>query len=72
MKQESIELARYRLEKARNTLLDAKQYLQGATLESTVNRIYYALFYAVNALLSRKDSPLPNIRELGLFSTKSL
>jgi len=47
-------LAKYRLEKARNTLSDAKQYLQGATLESTVNRIYYALFYAVNALLITK------------------
>jgi uncharacterized protein (UPF0332 family) len=54
MKQEFIELARYRLEKARNTLSDARQYLQGATLESTVNRIYYALFYAVNALLITK------------------
>ena len=51
MKQEFIDLAKYRLERARNTLSDAKKYINNATLESTVNRIYYAMFYAVNALL---------------------
>lgn len=66
MKQEFIDLARYHLEKAWNTLSDAKQYLQGATLESTVNRIYYALFYAVNALLITEglSSSKPNMRAL--------
>ncbi|MEW6621123.1 MAG: HEPN domain-containing protein [bacterium] len=54
MKQEFIDLAKYRLEKAENTLSDAKKYINGATLESTVNRIYYAMFYAVNALLITK------------------
>jgi uncharacterized protein (UPF0332 family) len=54
MKQEFIDLAKYRLEKARNTLSDAKKYINNATLESTVNRIYYAMFYAVNALLITK------------------
>ncbi|MBU4502999.1 MAG: HEPN domain-containing protein [Nanoarchaeota archaeon] len=54
MKKEFIELARYRLEKAKNTLTDAKKYFSDATLESTVNRIYYAMFYAVNALLITK------------------
>lgn len=60
MKQEFIDLAEYRLERARNTLSDAKKYFEGATLDSTVNRIYYAMFYAVNALLITK----------GLFSSK--
>lgn len=54
MKHELIELAKYRIEKAKNTLLDAKKYFEDATLESTVNRIYYAMFYAVNALLMTK------------------
>ncbi len=54
MKKELIDLAKYRLEKARNTLEDAKKYLESATPESTVNRIYYAMFYAVNALLITK------------------
>ena len=60
MKKESIDLAKYRLEKAKNTFLDAKKYIKDATLDSTVNRIYYAMFYAVNALLITK----------GLFSSK--
>ncbi len=51
MKKEFIDLTKYRLEKAQNTLSDAKKYIEEATPESTVNRIYYAMFYAVNALL---------------------
>jgi len=69
MKQEFIDLAKYRLEKARNTLSDAKKYINNATLESTVNRIYYAMFYAVNALLITKG--LASSRHsgvLGLFN----
>jgi uncharacterized protein (UPF0332 family) len=54
MKKELIELAKYRLGKAQNTLDDAKKYFENATLESTVNRIYYSMFYAVNALLLTK------------------
>jgi uncharacterized protein (UPF0332 family) len=51
LKKEFIDLAKYRLEKAQNTLSDANKYIEEATPESTVNRIYYAMFYSVNALL---------------------
>jgi uncharacterized protein (UPF0332 family) len=51
MRRESVDLAKYRLEKAKNTLKDAKRFFGDATNESIVNRIYYAMFYAVNALL---------------------
>lgn len=51
MKQESRNLVKHRLRRARETLLDAQKYFKGATLTSTVNRIYYAMFYAVNGLL---------------------
>jgi len=51
MREKFIDLARYRLEKAKNTMLDAKRFMGEATQESIVNRIYYAMFYAVNALL---------------------
>jgi len=44
----------YRLERAKNTMIDTKKYFGDATAESTVNRIYYAIFYAVNALLITK------------------
>jgi len=55
MKKEFADLANYRLEKAKNTLSDGKKYIKDATLESTVNRIYYAMFYAVSALLISKE-----------------
>lgn len=51
MKKEYAELARYRLQKAKNTLADANLFFSKATSETIVNRIYYALFYSVNALL---------------------
>jgi len=51
MKKEFIDLVKYRLKKAKDTLSDSKKYLENATLESTVNRIYYSMFYAVNGLL---------------------
>jgi uncharacterized protein (UPF0332 family) len=50
MKKEIQDLAIYRMEKAKRTLSDAKLYFGKVSLESTVNRIYYSLFYAVNAL----------------------
>jgi len=54
VRKEFLDLVKYRLEKAKNTLSDAKKYIKDATPESTVNRIYYAMFYAVNALLIAK------------------
>ena len=51
MKNEFIDLVRYRLKKAKDTLSDSKKYIERATLESTINRIYYSMFYAVNGLL---------------------
>jgi len=62
VKQELKDLAKHRLERAENTLLDAQKYFKNATLSSTVNRIYYAMFYAVNGLLIAK----------GLSSSKNL
>ena len=51
MKEGVGDLVKYRFEKARNTLNDAHLYFNSATLESIVNRIYYAIFYSVTALL---------------------
>ena len=41
--------------KARDTLNDAKTMFNKVTLFTTVNRIYYAIFYEVLALLLTKD-----------------
>jgi len=51
LKREFADLAKYRIDKARETLTDAGLYADGVSSISTVNRIYYAMFYAVNALL---------------------
>ena len=43
---------RYRLERARQTLGDAKFLADSGRLLSAVNRVYYACFYCVSALVS--------------------
>lgn len=49
------ELINYRREKAKETLEDARILFNAGRLYSAVNRIYYALFYEVVALLLTKD-----------------
>ncbi len=56
------DLITYRREKASETLEVAKILLNGKHLFSAVNRIYYALFYEVSALLMTKN----------LFSSKHM
>lgn len=51
MNKERITLIRYRLERAQETLQDAETLFKNGSLFSAVNRIYYAMFYGVNALL---------------------
>lgn len=48
------ELISYRRAKARETLQDAEILFNAKRISSTVNRIYYALFYEVTALLLTK------------------
>ena len=55
MKKATFTLVQYRLKRARESLLDAQTLYKSGSLYSTVNRIYYAMFYAVNALLLSKD-----------------
>jgi uncharacterized protein len=54
LKDELVDLIEYRLKKSSETLADAKIMFEKASLTSTVNRIYYAMFYAVNSLLLTK------------------
>jgi len=55
LKKELINLIKYRLEKSKETLQDAKVLLEKASLTSAVNRMYYAMFYAVSGLLLSKN-----------------
>jgi uncharacterized protein (UPF0332 family) len=45
------EYIRYRLERAWDTFDDAKILVANKKWNSTINRLYYALYYAVIALL---------------------
>ena len=51
MTEERETLIRYRLERARETLAEAKVLAQAGHWNGCVNRLYYACFYAVTALL---------------------
>jgi len=49
--EERREYAKYRIESARKTFEAAKVLSENGFWNSAVNRLYYAVFYAVNALL---------------------
>lgn len=51
MTRDEIELVRYRIVRARTSLRAAESLLGEKHLHDTVNRLYYACFYAVSALL---------------------
>jgi hypothetical protein len=51
VKAEQIDLIRYRLDRARESLAEARLLLNENHANTCVNRLYYACFYAVTALL---------------------
>lgn len=54
MDRESIEaLVRYRLQRARETLPEARTLIENSYYNAAVNRLYYACYYAVIALLAK-------------------
>jgi len=48
---EISKLVDYKLVKARNTIVEAELLINNKMWNAAVNRIYYACFYAVNALM---------------------
>jgi len=65
-------LVQYRLEQARVALADAKYLLDGdRSPQSIVNRSYYAMFYALLALLQKRGKiPSKHTGVIGLFDTE--
>lgn len=56
MKPEQLaELLRYRMEQAHETLRESEILLREAALRGAVNRAYYAMFYALLALLATRQ-----------------
>lgn len=49
------EYIKHRLDRAKETLEEARMLFDGNHLSGTVNRIYYAMFYAVSALALSHD-----------------
>ena len=56
MKKEIVELIKYRLEEAEQSIKEAEVLLrEGMSMRAVMNRLYYAMFYAVLALLQEKE-----------------
>jgi len=51
VRQEEADYVRLRVERARDSLREAQLLLNNGYLRGTVNRTYYACFYAANAIL---------------------
>lgn len=55
MTKEKRALIEYRMERARETLGEAKMMFDAGRINAYVNRLYYACFYAVSALLLTRN-----------------
>jgi uncharacterized protein (UPF0332 family) len=62
----SQEVIAYRLQKAQNTLQDARVLADAHRWNSCVNRLYYACFYAVSAMLWQQE--LSSSKHIGIRS----
>lgn len=66
MNSETRELVAYRLGRAKETIDVARLTLEHGHLKDTVNRLYYACFYAVSALLLAEN--LSSSKHSGVLS----
>jgi uncharacterized protein (UPF0332 family) len=55
VKDTKADIIKYRLSRARDTYLDAQILAEKERWNSTINRLYYASYYAVMALLLQSD-----------------
>ena len=55
MDKKAIELARYRLERAKQDLQDTELLYKNNSLLSANNRAYYSIFYAIRAVLALEN-----------------
>ena len=66
MKPEEVEYVKLRIERARTSLKEAQLLIDSGFVIGGVNRLYYACFYAVNALLFSEG--LSSSRHSGVIS----
>jgi len=69
MKQQDKQaLINYRIQKSKETIVDAKLALDNNRLGNTLNRIYYSIFYIVTALAQKNDfSTSKHMQLMGWF-----
>jgi uncharacterized protein (UPF0332 family) len=53
--QERLELVKYRITKANDALREVKLLIENELWNTVVNRLYYACYYAVTALLIKNE-----------------
>jgi uncharacterized protein (UPF0332 family) len=70
--EETRTLVRYRLERAREALDEAVLLLQSGHANTYVNRLYYACFYAVSALLLPRSPTSARHSGIERFSISTL
>ena len=70
--QERLELAAYRLSKAFSTYDEVALLTENKLWNTAVNRLYYACYYAVSALLISKNITSKRIMEQGSYSDYTL
>lgn len=66
MKQDIIALAAHRFDEAQQALRDALILAKEGSINGTVNRLYYAAFYAARSLLATMD--LDSTKHSGVIS----
>lgn len=50
--EQRVDIVKYRLENARNTLSEVKSHRENGFYNTAVNRMYYACYYAARAILT--------------------
>ena len=72
--QEREDLVKYRLQRANETLNEARINMEQELWRVGINRLYYAVFYAVTALLTTRDVSAKTHKgvrqQFGLFGDK--
>ncbi len=66
MNEEFLALARFRVNRAKETLSETSLLLDAGHLNGAVNRLYYAAFYAARAILATKG--LDSSKHSGVIS----
>lgn len=71
MDDKAIELAKYRLERAKSDLKDAELLYKNESLLSANNRAYYSIFHAIKAVLSLERVDFKRHKDVTAYFNKN-